>query len=55
MYLSSDEMSQLRTDEVSFDVKMLAPYGALQAFSKLSLPVDANHLPELENLISPEL
>lgn len=26
--------------------KILAPYGVLQAFSRLSLPVLANHLPQ---------
>lgn len=29
---------------------MLAPYGVLQAFSKLSFPVLTNHLPQLANL-----
>lgn len=29
---------------------MLAPYGVLQAFNKLSLPVDTNHFPHEANL-----
>jgi len=43
-------MSQLSTDEVSFDWKMEAPYGVLQELRRLSLPVETNHLPELANL-----
>jgi len=50
MYLSSEEMSQLNTEDVSLETKMEAPYGALHAFKRLSLPVLANHLPELANL-----
>ena len=30
--------------------KILAPYGVLQAFNRLSLPVETNHLPQEANL-----
>lgn len=49
MYLSSEEMSQLNTEEVSLETNIDAPYGVRHAFNKLSLPVEANHLPQFAN------
>ena len=49
IYLSSVEMSTDSTEEVSLDWKMEAPYGVLQEFRRLSLPVETNHLPQLAN------
>ena len=40
---------EVASKQVIYTWKMLAPYGVRQALSRLSLPVLANHLPQLAN------